>query len=392
MLLVYWLVLVVWQNISGATARTGVDTLIKAVLIFAFVVFFVSRSNFGIKNIFPILLITILVVLCFLIGGQFTLSGVLAYFYPLFIIVCVFGFGNDFIITKKQLEFLLNGIIMIVLYMVVYALIFCTEQFTGALSLSNAYGNELSSFLVSNHEYGLYLAIATTASIICFEFKHELPIKKRWFYIAVIPIFLINLVLTFSRTSMLGILVILVLYCLFGKKSRLKTLIIIGFFVAAIAIVFVPIIREFVFKIVLKENNLSGRDELAELAMEKFKEANWDQKLFGYGDANIRQIMGSELGHSSTHNAYLQILLGYGLIPLIAMVVFLVCNFISCIKLCKYNQFVGIILSAITLFGAAIMITNTTILFFSPIDSFFLTMFVVIVPKYVGNALLKGGF
>lgn len=388
----YWLVLVVWQNISSTTARTSVDVLIKAGLIVFFVVYFASKSNFQLGKILPITLITMILLLCFFLNGNFNLNSILAYLYPILTITCIYGLGDEFVINKNQLIWLLNGIILIVLYMVLYAIIFCSDQFTNAFRLSTAYGNELKSFLFSNYEYGLYLAIATTSAIICFELKHNLPLRKRWQYIVVIPIFMSNLILTFSRTSIIAMLLILLIYCFFGQRSGLKKLIIFGLTAFILAIFIIPTLREFFIEIVFKGNNFSGRDELSSIALEKFLDANWIQKLFGYGDSNIRKIFGDELGHASVHNAYLQILLSYGAIPLFMLIVFLTYSVIYCVKLCKYNRFLGVILASMVGFAMVVMTTTTSILFTSPIDSFFLTMFVAIIPKYVGNAVKKGDF
>ncbi len=388
--LIYWLVLVVWQNFAGMTGRTAIDTFLKAGLLLIFVGYhFIKAKSVNLTKSIPILFLLILLSITFFTRESFSLSGILTYYYPIVFLFCVFVLGDEFYITKKQLIWFLHGIILIVLYMVVYALIFCTDQFLSAFSISTAYGNELKSFLYSNHEYGLYLAFATLGAIICFELKKELPIKKRWYYLVVIPILLINVILTFSRTTLLGISVALLVYVFFAKKSSLRALIITFLFLAVCAVLFIPTIREFFLKIVLKDNDLAGRDDLTGYALELFRKGTLGQKLFGYGEARVRELMILKEGHSSVHNGYLQILLSFGLFPLICLALYLIFDLVYCVKLCKYNRFLGIIFVAIVFFGAAIMITNTTILFSSPIDCFFLTMFVVVLPKYVGNAVKK---
>lgn len=386
--LIYWLVLVVWQNFAGMTGRTTIDTFLKAGLLLIFVGYhFIKARNVNLTRSIPILFLLIFLSVTFFTRESFSLSGILTHYYPIVFLFCVFVLGDEFYITKKQLIWFLNGIIIIVLYMVVYALIFCTDQFFSAFSISTAYGNELKSFLYSNHEYGVYLAFATLGAITCFELKKELPIKKRWYYLVIIPIFLINIILTFSRTTLLGISVALAVYVFFSKKSSLRVLVIVFLTLVVCAVVFISPIREFFLKIVLKDNNLAGRDDLTGYALELFKDGTLGQKLFGYGDTRVRELMMLKEGHSSVHNGYLQILLSFGLLPLVFLVVFLIYNLIYCIGLCKYNKFLGVMFTAIVLFGAVIMITNTTVLFSSPIDSFFLTMFVVTMPKLAGSAI-----
>ena len=201
LLLSYWIVLVAWQNISNATSRTGFDTILKAVLLVSFCVYFFYTSNLKINvNIGLIFLIAISLLITFILNESISISSILAYFYPIVFIICVYSLGGNLAINKKQLLFLLNAVILVVLYMVVYALIFKTSQFTNALALKNAYGSELTSFLTSSHEYGLYLSIATISSIICYDLKYDKPLKQKWYYIATVLLFLINLVLTFSTT------------------------------------------------------------------------------------------------------------------------------------------------------------------------------------------------
>lgn len=391
--LIYWLVLVVWQNFAGMTGRTTVDTFLKAGLLLIFVGYhLIKAQSVNFTKLIPIFLLLIFLSITFFTRESFSLNGLLTYYYPIIFLFCVFVLGDDFCITKKQLIWFLHGVILIVLYMVIYALIFCTDQFLSAFSISSAYGNELTSFLISNHEYSLYLAFATIGAIICFELNKDLPIKKRWYYLVVIPVFLINIILTFSRTTLLGISIALIVYVFFAKKSSLRSLIITFLVLAVCAVLFIPTIREFFLKIVLKDNNLAGRDDLTGYAIELFRKGSLGQKLFGYGDAKIRELMILKEGHSSVHNGYLQILLSFGLLPLICLAVYLIFDIIYCIMLCKYNRFLGIIFVAIVLFGTTIMITNTTILFSSPIDCFFLTMFVVSLPKLVGNSIKMKNF
>ncbi len=395
LLLIYWVILVAWQNLSGAMARTGFDTVLKIALLFSFCVFFLVKrenvSNFNVGFII-ISIFALSLAITFVLYEELSLSAILSYFYPVLFLMCVYLLGGEFTINKKQLMFILNGVILVVLYMVVYALIFKTSQFANALSLRSAYGSELSSFLLSSHEYGLYLSIATISAIICYELKGACPLSQKWYYVAVIPLFLLNILLTFSRTSMLGIGIALVIYCIFGKKSILKRLIIICGVIALLIVINVDMFRDFFIRIVFKEGELAGRDELAVLAIEKFENASLSQKLFGFGDTAFRAYAQRIAKHSSIHNAYLQILLSYGLIPLLFLAIYLIYDVFYCIRLCKHNKFIGILFLAIVLFGTAIMFTNTTMLFMSPIDSYFLTVFVVMLPKYVGNAIIKKSF
>jgi O-antigen ligase len=157
--------------------------------------------------------------------------------------------------------------------------------------------------------------------------------------------------------------------------------------VTLLAIIFIPEFHRFVFEIVLKGNNMAGRDELNQRAMEYFRNGTIVEKLFGHGIAASRAFFEKTTGHGSVHNAYLQVLVYYGVVGLIFVVAFLVTQIITCVKEMKRNRFVGVVSLGLVLASALIMTTTTSIIFNSSIDSFFVTMFMILVPKYVRNSV-----
>jgi len=116
------------------------------------------------------------------------------------------------------------------------------------------------------------------------------------------------------------------------------------------------------------------------------------EKVFGYGYAETRAHFVTSLDHGSVHNAYLQVLLYYGLVGCVSMVLFVLTQVITSIRFLRVDRFVGTVSLALVLCAAAMMVTNTAILFTSPIDSFFLTMFFIWVPKYVRNCVRQNEF
>ena len=99
-----------------------------------------------------------------------------------------------------------------------------------------------------------------------------------------------------------------------------------------------------------------------------------------------------EAEHASVHNAYLQTMLYFGTIPLCIMACFLVSQLVANVKLAMQNRTLGVLFVGLTLSCSSMMLTNTAVLFSSPIDSFFLTVFTILVPMYVRNAVKKQGF
>lgn len=389
MFVVYWAVLVFWQNVGGAELRGTWDTLIKIGLLLYFVCYYLKRTRIIGHKVTWILLLTVCLLLTAIREEKFPLSNVIAYVYPIVFLLMVYGFGDRFEITRDHLIAFCNCIIVITLYAAIYALIFHWDQFTGAFSIDGAYGNELSSFFVSNFEYGMYLVAAITSCIICLKYSANNG-QKRIFYLCVLIIFASNLILTFSRTSIFSIGVLIAVFFMLGSKKTkrwLATGIIGGLILFA-----VPEIRRFAYEIVLKENQLSGRDILMREALKLFNDGTPLEKLFGFGIYDTRELFRQEHNHSSVHNAYLQVLICHGVVNLAFMVTFLLVQLRVAVSFIKKDCFLGVLFLGMLLIAITMMTTTTAQIFSSPIDSYFLTMFFIVVPKYVRNSVTSGSF
>ena len=392
MLFIYWAVLVVWQNIGGAEARSSIDIVIKVGLLLYFISFFFLRIKTLSKNIVYFVLLIFPFLLTFFGEKQINFNIIISYFFPIVFIFCVYCIGNNFTVTKKHLTAFCKCVILVDVCSAVYALIFCQDQFVSALTVSNAYGNELTSFFISSHEYGMYLVYGIASCLICLYYNKGGKIRKKIPYLLAILLFAPNLILTFSRTSIFAFLILLIIYILFSKSKALKFAAALSVVGVAVLIWQVPILNNFVFKIVLKDNNMAGRNVLMELALKYFRDGTIIEKHFGHGIMASRGFFVDKTEHGSVHNAYLQILLYFGAIMLVALLIFLFTQCIACIKEMKVNRFMGAIHLGIVASAAAMMFTNTSILFMSPIDSFFLTMYAIVIPKYVRNAIKRDCF
>ena len=391
---IYWAVLVIWQNIGEYNARSSIDTIIKiGLLLWLMFWYFYSMKNVKTNIIkFSIFLLFIVTQILTLFSERnLGFSTLIAYVFPSMFLFLSFVYGCNYQMDKKQYKVFLKCVIVVVAYAAIYALIFKTSQFTSALSISNAYGNELSSFFISNHEYGMYLAGGIIACMACLEFNKDEPFSKRFIYVLAILLFVPNLVLTFSRTAMLALVAFLLLYVTFRGKSKQRMIVIFWcLFLIAIFLVFGDI-RDFVIKIVLKDNNDAGRGDLYSLASDYFNDGTAWEQFFGRGIETPREYFVDATDHGSIHNAYLQVLLYYGIAGFLFMVVFIFCRFVAALKLINKDRFVGSLSFGLVAFCATLMFTNTTILFTSPIDSFFLTAFSIVIPKYLENGLGADG-
>lgn len=391
MFVVYWAILVVWQNISGAEARTGVDSVIKIGLLCYFVRFYIHRMKRVSSKISIVFLLSVVLLLTALRTETFSLSILIAYVYPILFMSIVYGIGDRFIISKTHFISFCHCVIVITLYAAVYAIIFCWDQFQGASSVSQAYGNELRSFFYSSHEYGLYLVSAIVSCFLCLIFQPFTSGFRKMIYIICMILFIINLLLTFSRTSIFALVIFMIIFSFIGK-GKLRKWIRIFLITSILIIIFSVDFSNFFYSIVLKENHTGSRDVLLEGAFKYFSNGSIIEKIFGFGISETRFFFKNVYDHGSVHNTYVQILLYYGIVGLVCLIVFIWSQIVACVRLIKTNRLLGSLFLGLVLSASVMMFTNTAIVFTSPIDSYFLTVFMFVVPKYVRNAIQYGVF
>ena len=392
--LFYWIILVIWQNLRHTVTRSGIDLAIKVGLILWLLIEFLWVEHTFSKKpfIYFSTFLTFFLLVYVFIERSFKFSTILIYIYPLLLVFLTCVLGNSFTINIHELLYLCNGTVITVAYITIFGLIFHSDQFIKALTASTAYGNELRSFFVNSHEYGLYLAGGVVCCLIALKIKSRAKIRDKFYYWLALLLFFPSLLLTYSRTTLLGILCVFVVLVIFSKKNGIKRALIIGGIIIALLIIFIEPVRTFVFNNILKENKLGVREDIYQMSFEYFKEGSVTEILFGRGIEASRAFSVEETTHTSVHNAYLQILLYYGIIGLLFLAVFYIVQIIETIKLLKINRFCGAMMLAVEIMGIVVMFTNTAYVFFSSTDSYFLTLVSIIVPKYVRNAINDGVF
>ena len=209
-------------------------------------------------------------------------------------------------------------------------------------------------------------------------------------YYFIVVLFAINLVLTFSRTSIIAFIVLMLLYVFFAKSKKTKKIILFLFVIAIAAILLLPSLQEFFVDIVFKGNADSGRSELANIGLNIYQSSSLDRKIFGNGFSNVSDMIELSSIHSNTHNGYIQVLLATGICGLIITVGILVVQFIINLKFiqqAKKYSFLLILYAGSVLIAAVYMMTSTCTIFYSNIDAYYLTIMAFIIPKYVRNAI-----
>ena len=392
-LYLYWAILLLWQNIRSVGNHSTVDIIVKFALLFVFIVYYFLNSKYLNRNVILCTLVLLVSVCVPLSSTALGMRTLLYYFYPIILYFLVFAADTNFKISTDDLLTFCNVVILTVWYIVLYALIFCQDQFQNAFSISIAYGNELSSFLVSNYEYGLYLVFGIFFCVICCELRPHLPKWQLGYYLVTIAVFFVNLILTFSRTSIIAFAAILLIYLLFYKKAKLRKWFLAGIVVFVLLLCFSDTFRSFFLNIVFKGNANAGRSNLVRIGIQMYKDGNIFQKIFGMPYDTFSSMVEDLTEHGSLHNAYIQVLLTNGLVGLLFIVAIIIHELydnIRCLKKFRQNHellklFVGFIIGS-----GVFMLTTTGIIFESSIDAYFLTMCAIIIPKYVRNAIQSG--
>ncbi len=396
-LMMYWLVLLIWQNMGagGTDNKSIVDVVIKMLLITLLCVYYLMHAT-GIRRD---ILLTIMTLVALYVYTKITSlndsSAVLYYFFPLMFLLLIYGCGWKFELRRYQLVKMCSMLVLVVAYIAVYALIFCFDQFQNAFTITSAYGNELKSFLMSSHEYGLYLAFGIMAAILCIELDPSCTKAKKAWYIVAIVLFAVNLILTFSRTSLLAMALMMICYVLLFAKKKLRNWMFVLLAVLVLTVLFVTPLREFFWEIVMKENTEAGRDTLRGMAIQLFDLGAARQKLFGWEYGLVRGMLSGSQNLGSFHNAYLQQLVANGIVGaaiLVSVSVVTLADIYKTIRRGTQWSRVPKIFIAFNCASLAFMIFNTTCLFASSIDSYFLTLFVAIIPKYVNRSIREGTF
>jgi O-antigen ligase len=393
--IVYWLVLVLWQNLGSASLRGTADTILKLALLSFLTAKFFLKSHYVKKKemaIIYVFAITQMISLMLNDAGSFSFSLAVFYAFPTLFLFLTFGIGSRFCVSEKEIEMMNKLVIIVCLYAILYTIVFEPAQFIAAFSSKSGYGSELHAFFISMNEFAMYLFYGIVSCIMKIErLKNESTSKKLAYYV-MLAIFLGVQILTFSRTSIIATLAFLIVYSVIFFKSKLSKKILICLLISLAIIVAVDPIRDYFFRTVFKSGKSNSRMKLLPMAIEFFKNGTPLQKLFGHGISSTREYFFSELTYGSVHNGYLQIILYYGVVGLTFLLAFLIGQFISIVRMFKKDRYVGVLSLSMLAYVVLTMFPSTLIIFSSSIDCFFLTSVLIILPKYMRNAVIRGCF
>ncbi len=376
----YWIGVIVWQTVRPVGNRSIIDIGVK-------LGFFALICLYGWLNRKPersgyvqlALVFFVLTQLVTYFSDPLTLSTVITAIYMIVQIILYLILLYNASVSHDELRRLGRNMVIAALVMSAYSMIFDFNQFIKLFGDSGAYGSECKSFLYSNHEYAVYLSIALV--FIIWELLNEK--KNRVWLLIITAVLFVNLMTTYSRTAILGVLAALAVFLFYYNKKYFAAFVVL--FTVFLIIAFNnDTLYDFVFNKIFKESMEqtggivdAGRQDMYVVEWNFFRSASLIQKIFGRGYASG--------GASGGHDAYLYILNVGGIVMLAFFALVIAWSLRNSYKVYKLNRKVSALCFGLQIFALVYMVAQTPILFFSSMDSYFITMIAVMIPLYAHN-------
>jgi hypothetical protein len=285
-------------------------------------------------------------------------------------------------LEKKDLVNFLNLFVGAIVFMCIYNLYTNWFAMRNIFAVSSAYGNEMRSFLDSNHVFGFYIFIGI---ISCLVIINQCKKKQKWYYF-IIVFLAFNLITTFSRTSTMSLIIFILLMSIQNaNKKGLRTLMILG---TVILLIFsIPPIEDYVIKVFFKlESGLSHRDEIYAVGWNIFKSGNI---LFGNGYDNPIEILRTRLDRGGFHNTYISLLAYGGIVMFSFFIGLIVFSLKIAMNIKKHDKFMGSVFLSLIISILSYSVAENMIFFFSSATYFIATCFCILIPLYYRNYLMS---
>lgn len=336
-------------------------------------------------------------------------------FYRELVNIIVFAINGSIIIGASHYKLTLNQAKNFMQYFVQFSIAACIYNLfinysiivKVILGLNNKYV-QISSFLPNRNTFGFLLVCAIYALLFIMNFHYE-----KWHLFAFI-LFIFNLMLTMSRTSILATAIIIIceiVYMCFSKKITMKKFfgkifssmqllkehgVIISTLCALFIISFAGILYQGNFhgdsfqSQILRTgdiSNASGRFGLWEMALSIWKE----NPIFGVG--RFQAVSALEQSGSSLnqfHSAYIEALVSHGVLGLCLILVLFIWIIIRILK-STLNNNIKVVLISFYLSIAFQSLLETRVRFACGLVDTFTIFFIVLIPLLLANAYIEDG-
>ena len=245
-------------------------------------------------------------------------------------------------------------------------------------SSAKAYQYSFSSFFGNRNTFAAYL----TLGIVLYAFIILWTTKKYFKVLRTLAcvFILFNLLITLSRTSILGLTIFILVYFIFTKNITIEKKIkiaVVGFLIILLISTIAPNEGFVKSKLIRKNMGNTGRTKIwltVILLPNRFFEI-----LFGFGSGFSDSYLIQKSGHSSAHNAFLEIYASGGILLLSIYVLFVVNAVIFNIKNTK-NREIRIMIFAFQIAHIIASCFESNILFTSTAEKQLLTFLSISLP------------
>lgn len=382
LMFLYWIIVIIWQTVRPVANRSIVDTLVKMGM-FGFVGYYgYNRRNVrNTGSIQSLLFIFIFSQIITILLDTITLASSITVVFMIAEIVIFLVWMRNEEISYADIEYFGTWIIRVAVIMAVYNIAFNTQRFLGFFrSGGGAYGRESRSFLYSNHEFALYLA----AAILFTGWFYIIGKNKLGKTLVLLALLASNMLSTYSRTATFSVLIAALILSWFAGKKYFSA-VITAYGAAAACTAAIPGVRRIVMNKILKgsiEKSGSvidnGRANMYKEEIRYFFNGDFFEKLFGHGYVG---------NHAGGHNAYLSIANTGGIVMLLFFLTVILWSIKNSLDCLKKDRLTGAVMLSLQVLSLLYMCAQTPILFFSTMDSFFITAISVMLPLYMANYL-----
>ena len=379
----YWIAVILWQTFRPVANRSIADSLVKVSLFGVVLLHAIYNSDTRHSELVTAaFLVFTLTQFITVIRDSFSTGSLVTVGFMFAQIIAFLIMQRNEEISDDSLEWLAKLIILISVIMGLYSILFKTGRFIRSFTKVGFYGSECKSFLYSNHEYALYLATAIILTVWLQYKKHG-----NGYLFALLTVFLaVNLISTFSRTAIIGCAAgVIILSFLMGSRTRAYIVLVIA--AGVCALILSRGLRAFFLQKILK-NSIADSGSVLDKGRAAMYRGEWlyylngtfIEKLFGHG------YNGNKTGG---HDAYLMILNTGGIAMFLFFISVILWSLGRTLICFRIQRETGSLCFALQTLVLLYMVAQTPILFYSSMDSFFITMLFVLIPLYTSNHLLR---
>lgn len=383
----FYIIFALLLQIIGVDSKGSVyDTLYKAVILsifaIAIIIYSLKRKLVSLNFFYIVFLFITLQIISIIIadhGSIYSLSIIGYYLIMLSLTVIFLGKG---IIQVSQFTILCRNFVIFMLLASLFNFVVNFEDLLGLTLTQTSYNYNFSSFFDSRNTFSYFLYIAIVLNTFLLVYK-----KNKFFY-SISGIFLfINLLLTFSRSSLLALFVFLLIFVLSTAKIKNKIILI---YLVALSLILV-LINEKVVNLILyifrPEVGLTGRTQIFDIGFKYFLSNN---VLFGSGYVRPLDHLLLFTNNVTYHNTYISILVYGGLLLMSFYTLLLYYIFNNIRLLYRFNKNISMFFLSLMASYLAYSIVEEQLLFFTSVSSFIITILLVLYPKLVLNNYIKG--